>query len=1200
MKKINEILSLNLAEDIKNVIDLEDRSENEIQLEIESYIVTDGIGEHLYNFTNQFTSNIRETGVWLSGFYGSGKSYFGKMIGYIIDNKTINGTPARERFIPRLKGVTNESLIENSIRKLESINSRVIFLDVAKQNTDKGLAFTLFSNLLKHLGFRDDIYGYMEFDLFIEGKLNEFKNIVKELEDQEWNILKKSNRLVAKIMRSVYLKMSYTEIDYQETLNVYKSSIADFSATKFKELLEKYLNFKKDETLVFIFDETSEAISQNKFTLLDLEGVSEALSSIKQVWSIAIAQEKLDNIILNSNINRNQLTKVTDRFKTKIHLESSDVGVIIKSRLLQKTETGNQELLDYYKSHEGHISNATNLKSTIDTKTQDANIFATYYPFHQYQFELLQKFLFTSNALSATQIAARGMIITTFDVLRRQMSNKDLYSFTTGYDLCSQAQTAPPFELTNKYDTAIQILEKNNSKINGGNLLKTIHIHSDSVIIPPTLENITKSYITNIETYYDNKALIEKALNLLVESKILLFSNNNYKITSDLEGKLLEEMNDINIEYFTKKATLITYIKDYKLFASVSSFNESNDNFKFSIHSEQEDLLSGVANKPLKINVHSLFNITEERENLIETIRVETQYAKDLISIIPNNNEFNLIDKLLTDIKRYSYMEEKYCNESDVNKRQIIRDFTIMKEEKEKELRIKIENAYYNSSLIYMYDEDLLNKDTFKTTISETQRKLIKNIYTKRLPTGLSESLVPKIFSSPKEKLYSLFQSEDFKFFDKLGNFTGKNLKITEEIIYKIKGIFVDGATLESSLSGAPWAYSFGTIVASLAAIFRANSLSVKYNGETYFYQDKSPIQDVFTNATKFKSASFKSINSTLPTIEKQEAIQILMNLDIESHINTPITYNTTDFNLADSIQAIAECFLSILTTLKNTHKNFESMFPTVADQKSVLTSFTGKTNESNYIEKVQNLLRNKDGFSSAILTIINAEKFIKKKFTKVQIWNEFINGVKNELVKSNQTNNTFDTAKEEFLKLYALDMVKNYNTLLEQVQIVKDTYFNLIKNAASGMSYKYQELNGKIDVVLKELDEYPANLNIANKLKLHDLKSYSTNKIIKEPELDFSISCKKYNFSLSEILNYTELAPSKENDLLICKSNFIKNAPIINESKDTNTINLPRKVKLKTPSKDITAGEYRKILSAQIQSLAGLNDADVIDLEIS
>ena len=333
MTTINQILTLDLQEDIKNVIDLEDRSELEIQQEIESYIVTEGIGQHLQGFTNQFTSNIKETGVWLSGFYGSGKSYFGKMLGYIIDNPVINGTPARDRFIPRLKGVTNESLIENAIRKLDSINSRVVFLDVAKQNTDRGLAFTLFANLLKNLGCRGDLYGYMEFDLLIDGKYDEFKAMAKKLEGQEWDELKKSNRQVAKVMSNVFANMGYSESDYKDTKDVYSAAIDDFSASKFKSELEKYLTFNRDETLVFVFDEASEAISQKKFTLLDLEGVSESLSSISnKVWTIAIAQEKLDDVINNANVNRSQLTKVTDRFKTKIHLESTEVDVIIRKK----------------------------------------------------------------------------------------------------------------------------------------------------------------------------------------------------------------------------------------------------------------------------------------------------------------------------------------------------------------------------------------------------------------------------------------------------------------------------------------------------------------------------------------------------------------------------------------------------------------------------------------------------------------------------------------------------------------------------------------------------------------------------------------------------------------------------------------------------------------------------------------------------
>ena len=241
MTKIKDILKIDLQEDIKNVIDLEDQTESKIQSEIESYIITDGLGEHFSKFIDQYTSNIKETGVWLSGFYGSGKSYFGKMLVYIIGNPGINGTPARDRFIIRLKGIENESLIENNIRKLDSVKSKVIPLDIAKQNTDNGLAFTLFSNFLKNLGFRNDLYGYMEYELFIDDKYKSLNKYSKEIFQKEWIEIKKSNREVAKAMRRIYLAMDYSEAEYEETKTVYSEAIRNFDATRFKDELEKYL-----------------------------------------------------------------------------------------------------------------------------------------------------------------------------------------------------------------------------------------------------------------------------------------------------------------------------------------------------------------------------------------------------------------------------------------------------------------------------------------------------------------------------------------------------------------------------------------------------------------------------------------------------------------------------------------------------------------------------------------------------------------------------------------------------------------------------------------------------------------------------------------------------------------------------------------------------------------------------------------------
>jgi hypothetical protein len=89
------------------------------------------------------------------------------------------------------------------------------------------------------------------------------------------------------------------------------------------------------------------------------------------------------------------------------------------------------------------ISDATNLKSTFPTKTATADQFATYYPFHKYQFDLLQKFLLVPMLVT---VGARGMIITTFDVKRIDL---ELYKFTTAHDLCTTNSTTA--DLDNKY-----------------------------------------------------------------------------------------------------------------------------------------------------------------------------------------------------------------------------------------------------------------------------------------------------------------------------------------------------------------------------------------------------------------------------------------------------------------------------------------------------------------------------------------------------------------------------------------------------------------------------------------------------------------------------------------------------------------------------------------------------------------------------
>ena len=541
--KIKEILTIDLSEDIKN-------------------IVTDGLAREYADFVDTFTSNILETGVWISGFYGSGKSYFGKLLGYMLSNRTIGGTPARDRIVQRFTGINDEALVKNALSRLDAITSRVVFLDIAKQDTSKGLAFTLFRNFLRSLSLPENEHGIFLFQLMLSEGKTAVQDYIFDASGLDWNEIRTSSFKYAKAIKELYIKKGNSDADYENLITTIRRDIDQFSAARLREELTNYLQVEKNEKVVFLFDEASEALNQKKFELLDLEGVSESLSSLGgKVWTIAIAQEKLDDVISNASLSRAQLTKVTDRFKTKIHLEATEVDVIIRNRLLRKSETGIQKLTEHFKKNSGKISDHAAIHGAGISKTDNAENYATYYPFYKYQFDLLQNFLFGTKGYASTKVAARGMIITTYDILKQEVQHTDLFHTVTGWHIAKEGQPQPPVRLVSRYDNAERFLLEAGSSISGRRLLETINFLTEAEVTPSSLPNITKSFISDPDEQFKVQDDIVKALDLLTEAKVLLDTNKTYRITSDIEQRLLDEMNGFTVQGFVKKKQLVTAYK---------------------------------------------------------------------------------------------------------------------------------------------------------------------------------------------------------------------------------------------------------------------------------------------------------------------------------------------------------------------------------------------------------------------------------------------------------------------------------------------------------------------------------------------------------------------------------------------------------------------------------------------------------------
>ncbi|MCF7792302.1 MAG: BREX system P-loop protein BrxC [Victivallales bacterium] len=1201
MNKIKDILKINLTEDIKNVIDLEDRSDIEIQKEIESYIVTDNIGKHFYEFISRYTSKIEETGVWISGFYGSGKSYFGKMLGYLLSNRNINGTPARERFLPRLSGVKDEQFIINEIGKLDGHPSHLIFLDVAKQNTEQGLAFTLFKNFLSSLGFLPNIYGYIEYQLFLGGDYEAFQTKVEENESTPWKEIRKKSMKVPQVIRNVLVGWKYTEEEYEETRKYLENQIAQFDANSLRDKLSNYLDQFPDKTLVFIFDEASEAIAQKKFSLLDLEGISEALSSIsRKVWTIAIAQEKLDDVINNANVSKSMLVKVTDRFKTKIHLESTEVDKIIRSRLLQKTEQGLSDLHEYFKKNLGLITDSTNLDSTFPTKTDDADTFATYYPFHRYQFNLLQEFLFSAKALTSTQVAARGMIITTFDVLRKQLKDFELHKFSTAHHLTTEAQPQPHAALVNKYDNASRILNNEGSLIDGTKLLKTIHFINEAERVNPTSENITKMYITELTEYHEIKPQIDQAIQLLVNQKILIENNHQYKITSDLETKLLDEMKEFPVELYVKKREIINYLKKENYLKNVQQVVEDQNVFPFQVRSDQQDEILGSASAEMKLEVFNIYNINEKLDDFVEKQKMKSQGEKKAIYLIPDTTAYDRIDSLLEEVKRYTYIVDKYGTDNDPYIRKITREFSLIREQKEKNLIQEVKNAYLHGHLIYLFDDQLLDKDHFNATVTATQKKLIGNLFTKRLDFQLKDDTAIKILKeNQKDRLHRHFSGDDFKFFDQNGNFIGESLKVCEEIIRRIETKFIDGASLENELGKAPTGFSFGTINTTLAVLMKAGKLVVK-KGIEYYSPNHEEVLKVFSNSREFKKAAFKAISKTLSSGQKDAIVQTLQDLkynqNIKNNDDPRVDWNLNDFQMVQATVQTANYYISQISGMENSTAGFTELFSDVAAMKSELSAFTGQVTEQNYTDKADYFIQKKNRIRSIAKAIEKTQRFIKSNLVKANGMNRFVQALKIELTKAHIPNEEFDELINTFEDIYRNSLVENFGELNQTAMQIKDRYYDLMKDANASMNKAYQQVKTKAETILKEIKKYPEELNSSIIQKAERILEEATQRLNDQVELEFHIADQRSHLSLSEMQNAVELAPARESDLDVLLTKVKDQEKP--ESAQVNDQKQARKVKLHAPKRKITAGEYRKWLSEQIQSLKGIPNEDPLEID--
>ena len=1214
MTKINDILSIKIEDDIKSVIDLNQQEDQDISDELDGFILTESLAKHLLDFCDYFQSNPINPGIWLSGFYGSGKSYFTKMIGFLLKNPTINGTPFRERFANKLVGLPNADLLMNSINELGRSNNHVVLFDSDKATGNHGISYMMMSAFLKSLKLNDDWIGIIEYNLLLSDRYQQFCDKVQQKFGDTWINIRKNMDLVYDTLEETMTDGFSSQSAFNDMRDAAKMRIADYDANKLKEDLERYLK-KYDTRIIFMIDEVSMAILHKKINIADLQGMAEAMSSLKQsVWTISIAQQQLDDVINASNVSRSELTKIIDRFKKRINITAEEVNTIIRKRLLAKTSEGSVILQDYYKKNNGKIADITNIVGTGLNKTLDAQTYADYYPFYEHQFKMLQYFLFGTQKLVKTQVGTRGMLISAFDVLKKEaMAEKEIPSHVNASQLCRQAEEAVDESLRTRYDQADEHLSETPlTFVIGHELLQTIHFLTESGA-KTTVENISRAYVNNPDDYFYVLAEVKKACSKLADDEILILSGDEYRITSETQKRIFEMMNSYEgIASFDIKREITSHVRQLGLVNNAGSISVDGNNISLSVASDSGEPLSNGGDQELKVIFHDILSVRPTFNEYVEHIKDETQSLKNTISIIPSIEHASVIQTLAECILRIKYIMD--VPNLTAEEKNVVDEIKGSLENKEQQLEQAIVNSYVNGTLIYLYNSSILTEQNANQLLKDTELKMFNNIYTRRLSGTLKDSLALQILKANSSQLQSTIgQQTDFQFFDTSGQFIGEQLPVVTEIM-ALTAAYKNGAEIEQALSAAPTGYTYGTVISTLAALFRASKVIIKFNNQEFYSCQQDGSKEPFANSRNFQRASFKAVSKSLTYNQKRDIVDTLKYCKFKELTGKNLSYNMNDFELVDAIRILAEEEMGKVKNKILFNEELERLFKSSIAARDVLQHYAGAVTEANCFSRATTFLKddNNEEFCKSVERIESDCKFIDNNLKYIEWQKEYFADVKNEMEFVGIPMQAYDAINERYFQMLEADPVHNYSQMQAEYQKLKDLYYQYMNARGQEMTNGYLDLNSRIEAIKNEVDKYDRSWNAKLYNKIEEKLRYCKKYVISKIELkDYDICCRNSKLQLRDIVNAINLLPAQNVDVDVMETEIVTTAPApapqpVPTPEQPSPTPLPqpspqptvRKLRNQLPTGQYTVAQYKEWLKQQLSMVNKYNTNDIIKFD--
>ena len=675
---LEQLYKYDINRPLNPAVNVTDNNSSTVKVEIEEYVFTDEILNGLFRVLDAIRKRkVSHSGIWISGYYGSGKSHFLKYLNFCL-------TPEhREQALNRLLNSVRDDFdpLQNPDSKLEPTLADFMELvdwlkkaeidtvlfnigDKTGNNIDNKTTFAKaiweeFNGFRGFHKFNISLAQYLEKPLLEKGKYDEFKAAIAD-DGFDWDKDAES--------------LAITELDYVMekaaqvagfSTDVIRAQVAgdllDATPERLSEEFKRYVETKGDNyRLLFFIDEVSQFIGSRQQLLLQLQQIVTTIATDcdKKVWVGCTAQQDLSQVLDTCSITdtSDQYGKISGRFETRVSLQGTNTEYITQKRILEKNGDGVAELGKFYDENHSAIESQFNLPTGY-RKYASKTDFINFYPFVPYQFHLIMNVFDAFVALSYVDTESKGNERSVLKITHKaaQIHRKEEVGSLISFDMLYSTM----FEagLKNEGQQAIRnansVIADYSDRAFGQRVVNLLFMlcnisDNNKLLFPATLDNIVTLMMTEIDqNKLELKDKVVKALKYLDDKSIVRTQRREGK--SEIYCFLSEEESDVNKLIMSQSPnnsamvdSLRGIINKYITFNNKVTFNGSNFNIGVSI---DDRYIMGSSSAQLLVEFR-----TEATLPNIQTFTLRNDQKKLVYYMV---DEYNSNSKLRNDFYWY-------------------------------------------------------------------------------------------------------------------------------------------------------------------------------------------------------------------------------------------------------------------------------------------------------------------------------------------------------------------------------------------------------------------------------------------------------------------------------------------------------------------------------------------------------------------